>query len=247
MVPYNVIVRYGRVVGIDLAGDVLLALLGEKAPGVGGAQLQERLGRHRRRPRSDELLAALLRLEATGHRFVDRTDGFSFTLTPDGADRAYEIGGGRAVHVRLLMADLVGYTAFTALHGDGAAHAAARHLAEAARSAVTGFGGDVAKELGDGFLAWLPPACDPLPVVRELAQSCTSASGHPWSIRAASHLGKPIRHGSDLFGGDVNLVSRLCEAARPDELVMSAATYDAELLSVRGIDGPVAVTRIGLW
>ena len=69
--------------------------------------------------------------------------------------------------------------------------------------------------MGDGFLAWLPPAADPVPVVASVAAGCVRPDGQPWRLRAASHIGHPIRHNGDLFGNDVNLVARLCEPPRP--------------------------------
>ncbi len=231
-----------------LSTDVLLALLDAPDPGLGGSEIQDMLAGHRRRPRSDELLTALLRLEATDHVAVRRDGRMSFLLTAAGRARAYELAGGQAVHVRLLMADLVGFVAFTAAHGDEAARQAAGRLASAASSVVRGEGGEVVKGLGDGFLAWLPPAVDPLPVVADLAQRCGQATADaPWRLRAASHVGRPIRHGGDLFGADVNLVARLCQVAGPDELILSrtedgvAAT---EHLSLRGMAEPVPVARV---
>lgn len=105
------------------------------------------------------------------------------------------------------------------------------------------------KGLGDGFLAWLPPTVDPLPVVVAFAHRCTRPTGDRWRIRAASHVGQPIRHGGDLFGGDVNLVARLCQAAEPDQLVLSHADpshHDVERLAVRGMAERIAVARVSI-
>jgi class 3 adenylate cyclase len=236
--------------GTGLATEVLLALLDAPTDGVVGGELQDRLAAHRRRaPRNDELLVGLLRLEASGHVVVRRADAMRFALTDHGRARAYEMAGGQPVHVRLLMADLVGFVAYTAAHGDEAARDAAGCLASAASWAVRSAGGEVVKGLGDGFLAWLPPTVDPLPVVVELADRCERPSGDWWHLRAASHLGHPIRHGGDLFGGDVNLVARLCAAAAPDELVLTrppGVDGDGERLAVRGMAELVPVDRVAI-
>jgi len=232
-----------------LSTDVLLALLDAPDRGLGGAELQVLLGAHRRRPRSDELLTALLRLEAADHVMVDRGDRLSFCLTHKGRARAYELGGGRPVHVRLLMADLVGFVAFTDAHGDEAARQVAGSLAGAASAVLRAHGGEVVKGLGDGFLAWLPPTVDPLPAVLDLAERCARPTGERWRVRAASHVGSPIRHGGDLFGGDVNLVARLCQEAAPDELVLSrpdGGSDATEHLAIRGMAEPVPVTRVAI-
>ncbi len=227
----------------SLSAEVLLALLDVADVGVLGTEVQQRLQAQGKAPRADKLMVALLRLEDTGHVAVERRDGMRFALTAKGRDRAYELGGGRPVHVQLLMADLVGFTAFTAAHGDAAARAAAGTLHQVASDAVRTAGGEVVKAMGDGFLAWLPPAADPAPVVAKVAAGCQRPDGEPWALRAASHVGHPIKHHGDLFGADVNLVSRLCVAAAPGELVRSTGDGSPEHVSVHGLDGPVAVWR----
>jgi len=134
--------------GAGLSTEVLLAMLDVGDVGVTGTEVQRRLlltpGKT---PRPDKLMVALLRLEDTGHVRVDRTDGLRFALTEKGRDRAYELGGGKPVHVQLLMADLVSFTEFTSAHGDAAARAAAGLLHQLASDAVRRDGGEVVKAL----------------------------------------------------------------------------------------------------
>ncbi len=236
--------------GAGSSTEVLLALLDAPDDGIDGEELLAGLGRHaRRRPRRDQLLVTLLGLETAGHVRIHRAGGtLRFSLSDQGRARAYELGGGQPVHVRLLMADLVGFVEFTAAQGDEAARDAAGTLAAAAASIVRSEGGQVVKGLGDGFLAWLPPASDALPVMAKLAARCSQPTGTPWRLRAASHVGRPIRHGHDLFGGDVNLVARLCELARPDELVLShpGDAVATEHVELRGLAEPVPVARVAI-
>lgn len=246
---HNVVLRYGPLVAAGLLTDVLLALLDTSPDGTGGSELSERLERATdRRPRADALLGALLQLEASGLVLVERGDGrHLFKLTDRGRDRSYELGGGRPVHVQLLMADLVDFVAVTSAHGDGAARDAAGALLQAAEAAVGAAGGAVVKALGDGFLAWLPPITDPAPVVAAIADRCVLPSGDPWPLRAASHVGSPIRHGTDLFGGDVNLVSRLCAVAEPDQLLRTdPGGPGTEAVTIRGLTEPVDVVRTAI-
>ncbi|MEX2293272.1 MAG: adenylate/guanylate cyclase domain-containing protein [Acidimicrobiales bacterium] len=231
--------------GTKLGTEVLLALLDVGGGGLGGTEVQDRLAEVGKKPGADELLVALLRLEGAGQVTVQRGDRMTFALTAAGRDRAYELGGGQPVHLQLLMADLVGYVSFTSTHGDVAGRDAAGALYESASDAVRRGGGEVVKVMGDGFLAWLPPATDPVPVVAEVAAGCAHPSGEPWRLRAGSHIGYPIRHRNDLFGNDVNLVSRLCAAAAPGQLVRSSGgDGDPEHLDVRGLDAPVPVWRV---
>ncbi len=229
----------------SLSTEVLLALLDVGGVGVPGVEVQRRLKDQGKEPRADKLMVALLRLEDTGHVAVDRSDGLRFALTDTGRDRAYELGGGQPVHLQLVMADLVAYTEFTTNHGDAAARAAAGTLHQVASDAVRRQGGQVVKSMGDGLLAWLPPAVDPVPVLSEVAAGCAQPSGEQWRLHAASHVGHPIQHRGDLFGRDVNLVARLCDQARPGELLRSSGGHGApEHVSVRGFDDPVPVWRV---
>ena len=233
--------------GTGLGTEVLLALLDVGDVGIDGGEVQDRLAERGKRPAADALLLSLLRLETAGHVAVERGSMLRFALTATGRDRAYEIGGGQPVHLQLLMADLVGFVAFTATHGDVAARQAAGALHHAATDAVRLGKGEVVKVMGDGFLAWLPPAADPLPVLAAIATGCARPTGEPWQLRAASHIGHPIRHRGDLFGNDVNLVARLCDAAAPGELVCSGGgTADPEHLAVRGLDAAVPVWRMAI-
>ena len=227
-----------------LSTEILLALVDVAEVGVDGTEVQRRLHAHGIEPRADVLLAALLRLETANLLTVDRNGGLQFALTADGRHRAYELGGGQPVHVQLLMADLVAFTEFTSAHGDAAARSAAGALLRAASDAVRRVGGEVVKSMGDGLLAWVPPSTEPGPVLAELAGGCEQPSGQRWQLHAASHVGRPIRHRGDLFGRDVNLVARLCDAARPGELLRTAGGHgEPEHLRVRGFDEPVEVWR----
>jgi class 3 adenylate cyclase len=231
-------------VRVTLGTEVLLALLDVGDTGISGTELQDRLATQMKRPAADALLVALLRLEGIGQVLVHRDATMRFALTADGRDRAYEVGGGHPVHLQLLMADLVGFVSFTSEHGDAAARHAAGALHQSASDAVRLGKGEIVKVMGDGFLAWLPPAADPVPVVAAVAAGCEQPSGQRWQLRAASHVGRPIRHRGDLFGNDVNLVARLCDAAAPGELVSSAGgPHDPEHLVIRGLDAPVPVWR----
>jgi class 3 adenylate cyclase len=227
-----------------LGTEVLLALLDVGDAGISGSEVQDRLATQMKRPAADAVLVALLRLEGIGQVVVHRGARMRFALTADGRDRAYEVGGGHPVHLQLLMADLVGFVSYTAEHGDAAARQAAGALHQSASDAVRLGKGEVVKVMGDGFLAWLPPAADPVPVIAAVAAGCEQPSGDRWQLRAASHVGHPIRHRGDLFGNDVNLVARLCAAAAPGELVRSVGGIDdPEHLLVRGLDAPVPVWR----
>ena len=194
------------------------------------------------------VLSAVLGLERSGHVHVTRKGGYAFGLTPLGTEAAQDLGPGHRVEVTVVMIDLVGYVAFTAEHGDDAAHRAARQLQDAARIEVARRKGRIVKELGDGVLVALPPRSDTAEAVAAIARRCHRPDGTRWSVRAAARSGRPIQHDGDLFGTDVNIVARLCEVAEPDQLVIGLrrAEDGGEQVAVRGLAEPVAVERVAV-
>jgi class 3 adenylate cyclase len=229
--------------------DVLLALLGTTPDDpISGEQVTARLAAGGRRIGPSKLLATLLDLEASGHVVVARGSGYHFSLSPIGQRAAYEAGPGRALDLTVLMVDLVGFTTYTADHGDGAARDAARQLELVARDELHPLGGRVVKSLGDGVLGVAPPRAEVVGALRRVRERVAGIDGTPWSMRAGIHDGRPIEHDGDVFGADVNLVARLCEAAAPDQIVRSvdAVTAGAELVTVKGLATPVSVIRMAL-
>lgn len=229
--------------------EVLLALLGTSpSTPIDGETVRSRLasGGHELGPRS--LLVQLLALEASGHLHVTRDDGYTFGLTALGEAAAYELGPGDPIDVVLVMVDLVGFVRFTAEHGDSAAHQVARQLQDLGEAELRRAGGALVKHLGDGFIGTVSTPTEGIGIVRRVAAGCLRPDGHRWPMRAAVHRGRPIAYRGDLFGADVNLTARLCSAARPGELVTTVVADDAaaETLDVRGLDVPVAVTRLVL-
>lgn len=221
---------------------VLWALLGQ--PPASGFEICSTVSSATgRRCTPRQLLPALIRLEEAGLVQVDRIgDPHRYALTEQGTTAAYDSGPGQPEPAVLVMADLVGFTRFTEQHGDGAAHEQASRLTSLARAAATTHGGAVVKSLGDGVLLRLPPHADPVPVLQSLATAL--ATGDPsWQLHAAAHTGAPLRHGGDVFGRDVNLVSRLCGRARPGELLVTGGD---EALELEGFDEAVRVRRVML-
>lgn len=217
---------------------VLVALLGQ--PPAAGFDLCAVLG-----CTPGDLLPVLLALEDAGLLVVDRAqEPYRYALTPEGAAAAHEASPGRADPALLVMLDLVGFTRFTREHGDAAAHEEASRLAAVARAAVAPLGGVLVKAMGDGVLLRLPADADPEPLVRRVADVLRDGS-RPWQVHAAARVGRPLRHGGDVFGADVNLVARLCARAAPDELLVSVDEA-GECLEVPGLADTARVRRVRL-
>ncbi len=228
--------------------DVLFALVGATPDRpVSGDAVAARLRVAGLDLRPDRLLGALLSLEDTRHVHVDRTDGYSFSLTEAGAEAAYALGPGGPVELTIVMIDLVGFVEFTAAHGDDAGLRAALELAAIARDELGARSGRVVKCLGDGVLGSLPVSVDPTVPIAAVAKRCQRPDGSAWTLRAAARRGRPIAHADDLYGADVNLVARLCSIAEPGQLVLSGfGTPSVDHLHVRGVVDPVPVRRVAL-
>lgn len=212
-----------------------------------GAVVAERLTAARVRTTPGALMTSLLQLERAGLIAVHRDGHHRFALTRQGEAAALQLGPGAAVDAVVVMVDLVGFVAFTQEYGDAAAHAAARSLQSTADAELRARSGQLVKSLGDGVLGTLPPGVDPLGPVAAIARGCLRPDGAPWQIRAGAARGRPISHGGDLFGADVNLVARLCDLAGPDELVVATTGPAADAhLDVRGLSDPVPVARMAL-
>ena len=229
--------------------DVLQALLGTSVDQpADGTSVMDRLRSVGRPVRADRLLRLLLELEQADHVRIERADGYRFGLTATGEAAAYDLGPGTSVELTVVMVDLVDFVAFTETHGDDAGLRAALHVGEIAREELSSANGRVVKHLGDGVLGSLPVGVDPVAVLAAVARRCEQPDGAPWAIRASARYGRPISHGSDLYGADVNLAARLCAAAEPGQVVLSGfpAIPPVEDLTVRGRSTPVPISRVAL-
>ncbi len=241
--------------GRGSSGDVLLALHSATSGGTlaAGKTIRDELGAAGRVVGASQLLAHLLRLEASGLVHVERGQLTGFALTPNGEAAALDLVGARKVHTTIVFVDLVGFVSFTADHGDEDAHRCAHELTDAAGRVIGAAGGRIVKSTGDGFLAAVPTTADPVPLLIAVAAAAPVVDGQPWPLRAAAHAGSPIEHRGDLFGYDVNLTARLCDIAEPGQFVVTARTPSSldhtgagEPVVVRGLVEPVLIHRAAL-
>jgi class 3 adenylate cyclase len=104
--------------------------------------------------------------------------------------------------------------------GDAAFRDRARELDEALRSAIREHGGTAieGKLLGDGVLATFASARDAI----ECAQACRdSGDGAGLPLHLGLHAGDVLREEGNVFGGAVNIASRIADASAPGEVLVS--------------------------
>jgi class 3 adenylate cyclase len=147
-------------------------------------------------------------------------------VAPDEArpkDRAsHGAAGGTAV---ILFADIADSTAMTERLGDAAFRAKARDLDAALRSKISDAGGTVidAKTLGDGVLATFASAAQGIAAAQRCARS-GAAAGLP--LHLGLHAGDVLHEQGNVYGGVVNIASRLCGLSAPGEILVSQTVRD---------------------
>jgi class 3 adenylate cyclase len=120
----------------------------------------------------------------------------------------------------IFFADIVDSTALTERMGDAAFRERARALDASLREIISGAGGTAidGKLLGDGVLATFPAAAQAI----DAALRCGTAGddgGLP--LHLGIHAGDVIREANNVFGGAVNIASRISGLSAPGEVLVS--------------------------
>ncbi len=125
----------------------------------------------------------------------------------------------------ILFADIADSTALTERLGDAAFREKARELDEALRQAITSNGGTAieGKLLGDGVLATFGAAREAI----ACAQACHAAGNHAGlPLHVGIHAGDVIREANNVYGGAVNIASRVAGEAAAGETLVSGTVRD---------------------
>ncbi|HYU39525.1 MAG TPA: adenylate/guanylate cyclase domain-containing protein [Acidimicrobiia bacterium] len=122
----------------------------------------------------------------------------------------------------VVFTDIVGFTEFTAEHGDEQALALLERQERVVRDALPR-DARVVKDLGDGFMLWFPEAVSAVQACLALSERFEedAATDVPLWVRVGMHWGCPTRRGDDLVGHDVNIASRIVDVAGPGEVLLS--------------------------
>jgi class 3 adenylate cyclase len=125
----------------------------------------------------------------------------------------------------ILFADIVESTALTESLGDAAFREKARDLDAALRKIIREHGGTPieGKLLGDGVLATFASAARAIEAALAFARS-GNESGLP--LHLGLHAGDVIREENNVYGGAVNIASRISGLSAPGEVLVSATVRD---------------------
>jgi class 3 adenylate cyclase len=127
--------------------------------------------------------------------------------------------------VIILFTDIADSTALTERLGDAAFRAASRALDESIRHAMRETGGTPVdgKVLGDGVMGVFTSAAQAI----EAARRCVAESAAvELPLHIGIHAGDVIREDGNVYGGAVNISSRVCALCEPGEILVSATVRD---------------------
>jgi class 3 adenylate cyclase len=159
-----------------------------------------------------------------------------------------------------LIADVRGYTRFTAQHGDEAASRLATRFAEVAGEGIEAWGGELVELRGDEALAVFDSARQALRAAIELqsafADETRADPGLPLGVGIGLDAGEAVPVGDGYRGAALNLAARMCSIAAAGEVLASEslvhlagqvdglAYTSLEPAAFKGYDEPIAAVRV---
>ena len=129
----------------------------------------------------------------------------------------------------VMFTDLVGSTEATERLGDLAAMELIRVHDVLVRRALRANLGREIKHTGDGIMAAFDEAADAVRAAIDVQRNFHGynvEATEKLSVRIGIHAGEPVEDHDDLFGATVQLASRLCGEAEPNEIVLSEFVRD---------------------
>jgi class 3 adenylate cyclase len=171
------------------------------------------------------------------------------------ASRSPSVPGDAHGTAIILFADIVDSTALTERMGDGAFRAASGALDDRVRATMRGAGGTPVegKVLGDGVMGVFGSATQAIEAARRCVE--LSAEGE-LRLHVGLHAGDVIREKDNVYGGAVNIASRICGLSEPGEILVSQTIRDLARTSagvtfedrgeheLKGINDPVRVFSV---
>src|SRR6059036_2504545 len=137
----------------------------------------------------------------------------------------------------VLFTDIANSTTLTQSLGDDAALAILGVHDTIVRDALSALGGREVKHTGDGIMASFVSAAGAVrcavQIQRELDKHAQANPDCRLKVRVGAAAGEPVEQNNDLFGSTVQLASRLCAHAQPEQILVSNAI--AELCLGKGL------------
>lgn len=138
---------------------------------------------------------------------------------------AHTESGGSAFR-GFLFSDVRGFTAFAERHGNTAAAARVARFLDIARTAIARHEGAEIKTEGDAIHAVFPSASSAvlcgLEIVDAAAEMNEREPEQPLGLGVGVHAGEAVETAEGYIGTAVNVAARLCAAAQPGEVLVTA-------------------------
>ena len=201
-----------------------------------------------------------------GAKFCDSCSAALRTqVSPSAAATASPEVGGERRHLTILFCDLVGSVTLTSQLDPEEWRATVAGYQRAASGAVTRFGGEVVRYVGDGIMAFFgyPVAHDNdaeraaragLAILEAVAQLRQQLSVRIGIDSGPVVVGVGAGEALDAFGDTTNIAARVQASAEPDTVVISGATHqlisglfvveDCGSHQLKGIERPVQLYRV---
>jgi adenylate cyclase len=121
----------------------------------------------------------------------------------------------------IMFVDLASFTPLAEAMGDVKAAEVVARFADIVRIANIRCHGRVVKQIGDGFMIVFPECYSAVSCALELEQRAAAEAHFP-AIRVGLHYGPVLYREGDYIGSNVNIASRLAEAANRHQILVSA-------------------------
>ena len=158
--------------------------------------------------------------------------------------------------VTVLFTDIVGSTQLTQELGDEGAQVIVRAHNSIVRKCLNAHGGAEIKHTGDGIMATFTKSASAvesaLAMIEGLELHNEAMPQFPLHIRIGINAGEPILEDNDFFGTTVQMAARICDAAEPDQVLVSMVVRElcggktlrfeeAGQYAMKGIEEPVTL------
>jgi class 3 adenylate cyclase len=178
-------------------------------------------------------------------------------LPPESGSQPQLDAGLRAI----MFTDLKDSTAMTRQLGEARALELLRVHNALTRKALREHAGREVKHLGDGIMASFTSTDQALEcaiaIQRSFAEHNLQNTMTPLHLRIGLSVGEPVEDNNDLFGATVQLASRLCTHAKPNQILAAEAVIEQSagqrsqfssrgLITPKGFDVPIQVYEV-LW
>ena len=171
--------------------------------------------------------------------------GLAFLQLAEWVTRREQVRG-ETRDVALVFTDLVGFSSWALKAGDEVSIELLRRVGAIIEGCIEAHGGRLIKRLGDGVMAVFEEPGEAVVAMHEAIKRVEGVhtDGYRVQMRAGIHVGQARRLGGDYLGVDVNVASRICEAANEGEALISRQVLDRlngapiEIVGQRTVDRP---------